>query len=491
MSRGLIAIGSGDALPRASMRREARRLAPGEPLALLLTAQTAQLAGDRAGGGAAFPAMARRDDTKLLGLHGLYRRGAAPRRRRRRAPTPRKRRSTRPRRPGPARRCWNSAARRATGPARSSARAQLSRSGLIDRATYRRQRAVLLTAQALGAGGHRPRARASLALEAREARADAGAGGGARRPAARRGRRAAQGRRASSRRPGRPIRIPISPTPTRICAPATPRATGSRASRRWREKAPGNVEGALAVARAALDAQEFAIARAALAPLARRADPARRAADGGARGSRARRRRPRPRMDGARGACARAIRPGPPTASCPTAGCRCRRSPAGSMPSSGRMPLAELDGRRAGRSSHAGAAGRCRRAQVIAERPPPPSQLRRRRAASGSRQPSSSPPEKRARAAPPAPSAGARTGPIAVRAGAGGDGDPAGACARRSRARKPTRRAEPEPEPPPTTGTEWRRPVQCASPGYGARSRLARLAKRAAADICRPGFKPQ
>ena len=33
------------------------------------------------------------------------------------------------------------------------------------------------------------------------------------------------------------------------------------------EKAPGNIEGALAVARAALDAQEFAIARRALAPL--------------------------------------------------------------------------------------------------------------------------------------------------------------------------------------------------------------------------------
>ena len=33
------------------------------------------------------------------------------------------------------------------------------------------------------------------------------------------------------------------------------------------EKAPGNIEGALAVARAALDAQEFAIARKALAPL--------------------------------------------------------------------------------------------------------------------------------------------------------------------------------------------------------------------------------
>ena len=48
-----------------------------------------------------------------------------------------------------------------------------------------------------------------------------------------------------------------------------------------------NVEGALAVARAALDAQEFAVARDALAPLLRGADAARRRADGGDRAARA------------------------------------------------------------------------------------------------------------------------------------------------------------------------------------------------------------
>ena len=54
----------------------------------------------------------------------------------------------------------------------------------------------------------------------------------------------------------------------RICGPATPPATASRASRLWPTRRPGNIEGALAVARAALDAQEFSIARTALVPLA-------------------------------------------------------------------------------------------------------------------------------------------------------------------------------------------------------------------------------
>ena len=56
----------------------------------------------------------------------------------------------------------------------------------------------------------------------------------------------------------------------RLCASAARRirrATGWRACRRWPRMAPGHAEGALAVARAALDAREFATARDALAPL--------------------------------------------------------------------------------------------------------------------------------------------------------------------------------------------------------------------------------
>ena len=66
------------------------------------------------------------------------------------------------------------------------------------------------------------------------------------------------------------------------------------------------------------------------------ADPAGRDADGGDRAQRAWRQRSRARLDPARGARARTIRRGPPTVMSAIAGDRCRRSPAGSMPSSGR-----------------------------------------------------------------------------------------------------------------------------------------------------------
>ena len=72
ISRGLIAIGAGDLRSARKSADDAARLSPGDPLALLLTAQSAQMAGDRSGAERAFRAMTRRDDTKLLGLRGLY-----------------------------------------------------------------------------------------------------------------------------------------------------------------------------------------------------------------------------------------------------------------------------------------------------------------------------------------------------------------------------------------------------------------------------------
>src|SRR5205085_3482006 len=72
ISRGLIAIGAGDARAAQRFAANAQKSLPGEPLALLLRAQTAQLNGDRAGAEEAFRAMAQRGDTRLLGLRGLY-----------------------------------------------------------------------------------------------------------------------------------------------------------------------------------------------------------------------------------------------------------------------------------------------------------------------------------------------------------------------------------------------------------------------------------
>ena len=72
ISNGLIAVGAGDIAAARKFTAEVGRLAPGEPLALLLSAQSAQLTGDRDAAERAFRAMAGRPDTKALGLHGLF-----------------------------------------------------------------------------------------------------------------------------------------------------------------------------------------------------------------------------------------------------------------------------------------------------------------------------------------------------------------------------------------------------------------------------------
>src|SRR5438477_4402598 len=72
VSQGLIAVGSGDARTARKLADEANLIAPDEPLTLLLSAQASQLAGDRATAERTFHLMSDREDTRLLGLHGLF-----------------------------------------------------------------------------------------------------------------------------------------------------------------------------------------------------------------------------------------------------------------------------------------------------------------------------------------------------------------------------------------------------------------------------------
>ena len=72
ITQGLLAVGHGDSAGARSHANAAKRHAPHDPLALLLQAQSAQLEGDREGARKAFLAMSSRDDTKSLGLRGLY-----------------------------------------------------------------------------------------------------------------------------------------------------------------------------------------------------------------------------------------------------------------------------------------------------------------------------------------------------------------------------------------------------------------------------------
>ena len=70
--RGLIAVGAGDARTAQRHADDVRKIAPNEPLALLLSAQSAQLAGDRAEAERTFRAMTQHEPTRLLGLRGLF-----------------------------------------------------------------------------------------------------------------------------------------------------------------------------------------------------------------------------------------------------------------------------------------------------------------------------------------------------------------------------------------------------------------------------------
>src|SRR5271157_2953959 len=72
VSRGLIAVGAGDARAARKHAAEAGRLLQHEPMTKLLAAQAAQLAGDRQGAIAAYNAMLDHHETHGLGLRGLH-----------------------------------------------------------------------------------------------------------------------------------------------------------------------------------------------------------------------------------------------------------------------------------------------------------------------------------------------------------------------------------------------------------------------------------
>jgi HemY protein len=261
ISRGLIAIGSGDAQAARRAAGEANRLSPSEPLALLLSAQAAQLSGAPDQAERAFRAMAERGDTRLLGLRGLY--------------VEAQRRNE----PQAARLYAEEAAKNEQGVNWASqavlefrcaagdwpgALDRLDRMRRdLDKDVYRRQRAVLLTARALALTDSDRDAALMLAREAVKLAPSLV-------PAAvLAGRRLAEAgeRRKATRLLDAAWRA--NPHPDLAEAYASTRLGASARERLARlrtlaEKTPESIEGALAVARAAIDAREFSEARRAL-----------------------------------------------------------------------------------------------------------------------------------------------------------------------------------------------------------------------------------
>jgi len=274
ISRGLIAIGAGDLKAARRLSGEARRYAAAEPLALLLAAQTAQLAGNRPAAEVAFRKMADHAETRLLGLHGLF----VEAQRRNDHPTARAV-AEEAVKDNPAS-GWAAQAVldfRCAEHDWAGALAALDsnmKSGLIDKATFRRSRAVLLTARAL-TGGDREQARADVleAVKLSPGLVPAAALAGRLLAEAGDARKAARVLEAAWR---------TNPHPDLAETYAHARPGDSARDRLARMQAlakqsPGSPEGALAVARAAIDAREFPTARAALAPLA--ATPTQRVAE--------------------------------------------------------------------------------------------------------------------------------------------------------------------------------------------------------------------
>jgi HemY protein len=72
LSRGIIAIGAGDLMAARRHAQIAARSLQEDPLARLLEVQTAQLSGDSKRVAQLFEAMAKTDETRLLGLRGLF-----------------------------------------------------------------------------------------------------------------------------------------------------------------------------------------------------------------------------------------------------------------------------------------------------------------------------------------------------------------------------------------------------------------------------------
>ncbi len=262
ISRGLVAIGSGDLAAARKHAAEAQRMAPAEPLSLLLSAQHAQMSGDRAAAEDAFRAMAGRADTKTLGLRGLF--------------VEAQRRGDR----DSAHAFAEEAAREnpSLGWAGKAVLEKLCITGdwagalallernkrALDDESYRRQRAVMLTARALAAEEtDRDTAKASALEAAKLAPTFAPA-------AALAGRMLAEG--GELRKAARIVHKAWEAQPHPDLAQVfSDLRFGDAARDRLKriealvKRTPGHIESALALARAAIDAQEFAKARDALA----------------------------------------------------------------------------------------------------------------------------------------------------------------------------------------------------------------------------------
>jgi HemY protein len=265
ITHGLLAVGHGDQAAARQHADVARRLAGNDPLTLLLHAQSAQLDGDRERANSAFRTMAEREDTRLLGLRGLFIEAQ-----RADDPVAAVMVAEEALKISPSS-TWASHAVLGFRCAQGDWAGALKildndlESGLIDKAAYRRRRGVLLTARALELETQdRDLSRENVMEAVKLAPTLVPAAV----LAAKFESEAHQVRRAMRMVEAAWL---AHPHPDLADAYAHVRLGDSARQRLVRvetlaAKTPGHIEGALAIARAAIDAAEFARARQALAP---------------------------------------------------------------------------------------------------------------------------------------------------------------------------------------------------------------------------------
>jgi HemY protein len=163
VTQGMIAVGSGDVRRAQKTAADAARILGDEPLALLLRAQAAQLAGDRTAAESTFRAMLENAETKPLALRGLFvearRRGDDVAARAFAAEAVR----SAPQLPWAGSALLEFQSLSKDWDAALQTLARNAENKIIDKETARRHRAVLLTARAL-AEAERDRARAKASI---------------------------------------------------------------------------------------------------------------------------------------------------------------------------------------------------------------------------------------------------------------------------------------------------------------------------------------
>jgi HemY protein len=266
LSHGMIAIGSGDHNQAARAAVQARKSLPNEPLTQLLRAQTAQITGDRATSRRIFEAMLGSPDTELLGLRGLYleaqreneteaARQFAERALQRNAKLD-----------WPVEALFDMQCKSYDWSSALDTLAIGRRNGQIDKRIAERRRAVLLTAQAQQMEDGDPAKVEAMSLEAHGLAPDLV-------PAAAIAGRvlAARGNTPKATKVlQKTWRLAPHPDLATIYAYARPGDSILDRLERTRQLArlvPGHPEGAIALATAAIEAQQFDEARTALAPL--------------------------------------------------------------------------------------------------------------------------------------------------------------------------------------------------------------------------------